>query len=114
MSHWPARPTDRAQPHRIGADPSGGVTGGRPTYLGLEPSGTLTFLHEPAGAATRVGTAVLLCPPFGWEEVCCSRSLRGAATLLARAGHPTARLTLPGTADGAGGPRDGDLLRAVD
>ncbi len=31
--------------------------------------------------------------------------------MLARAGHPTARLTLPGTADGAGGPRDGDLLR---
>jgi hypothetical protein len=86
------------------------VTGGRPTYLELEPSGTLAFLHEPGGAATRVGTAVLLCPPFGWEEVCCARSLRGAATLLALAGHPTARLTLPGTADGAGGPRDGDLL----
>jgi alpha-beta hydrolase superfamily lysophospholipase len=111
MSHGPARPTDRAQRYRIGADPSGGVTGGRPTYLGLEPSGTLTFLHEPCGAAAGVGTAVLLCPPFGWEEVCCSRSLRGAATLLARAGHPTARLTLPGTADGAGGPRDGDLVR---
>ena len=83
----------------------------RPTYLALEPSGTLIFLHEPAGAATDVGTAVLLCPPFGWEEVCSSRSLRDAATALARAGHPTARLTLPGTADGAGGPRDDDLLR---
>ena len=54
---------------------------------------------------------MLLCPPFGWEEVCCSRSLRGAAALIAQAGHPTARLTLPGTADSAGGPRDGDLLR---
>lgn len=83
----------------------------RPTYLALEPSGALIFLHEPAGAATHVGTAVLLCPPFGWEEVCSSRSLRDAATALARAGHPTARLTLPGTADGAGGPRDDDLLR---
>ena len=111
MSPRPPRSFDRAQPHLIGADPSGGVTGGLPTYLGLEPSGTLAFLHEPAGAATGVGTAVLLCPPFGWEEVCCSRSLRVAAALLARAGHPMARLTLPGTADGAGGPRDGDLLR---
>ncbi len=54
---------------------------------------------------------MLLCPAFGWEEVCSSRSLRGAAALLARAGHPTARLTLPGTADAAGGPRDTDLLR---
>jgi alpha-beta hydrolase superfamily lysophospholipase len=87
------------------------MASGRPTYLGLEPSGTLTFLHEPDGEATGVGSAVLLCPPFGWEEVCCSRSLRSAATLLAGAGHPTARLTLPGTADGAGGPSDGDLLR---
>lgn len=86
------------------------MTGGRPTYLELERSGTLAFLHEPSGAATSVGTAVLLCPPFGWEELCCSRSLRGAAMLLARAGHPTARLTLPGTADGAGGPRDSGLL----
>jgi alpha-beta hydrolase superfamily lysophospholipase len=84
---------------------------GRPTYLRLESSGSLAFLHAPAGPAKGVGTAVLLCPPFGWEEVCCSHSMRCAATLLARAGHPTARLTLPGTGDGAGGPRDGDLLR---
>ena len=35
--------------------------------------------------------------------------MRGAATQLARAGYPTARLTLPGTADGAGGPRDAGL-----
>jgi alpha-beta hydrolase superfamily lysophospholipase len=87
------------------------MTTGLPTYLGLEPSGTLVFLHERARGATGVGTAVVLCPPFGWEEVSCSRSLRGAATLLARAGHPTARLTLPGTADGAGGPRDDCLVR---
>ena len=95
--------------HRTGGDRGGGVTGGRPTYLGLESSGTLAFLHEPGGAATEVGIAVLLCPPFGWEEVCCARSMRGAAMQLARAGYPTARLTLPGTADGAGGPRGGDL-----
>lgn len=105
-----ARSTERAQPCRIGVDRLG-VTGGRPIYLGLEPSGTLIFLHEPSGEGTQSGTAVLICPPFGWEEVCCSRSLRGAATILARAGHSTARLMLPGTADGAGGPRDGDLLR---
>ena len=111
MSHVPARPTDDPQLHSIGADPTDDVTGGRPTYLGVEPSGTLTFLHEAAGAAPGVGTAVLLCPPFGWEDVCSSRSLRGAAALFARAGHPTARLTLPGTADAAGGPRDDDLLR---
>ena len=88
--------------HRTGGDRSGGVTGGRPTYLRLESSGTLVFLHEPVGAATEVGTAVSRCPPL-LEEVCCARSMRGAATQLARAELPTARLTLPGTADGVGG-----------
>jgi hypothetical protein len=111
MSHGPGWPGNRAPRHWISTDPTGGVAGGRPTYLALEPSGTVTFLHKPNGTATGVGTAVLLCPPFGWEEVCSSRSLRGAATVLARAGHPTARLTLPGTADGASGPRDDDLLQ---
>jgi hypothetical protein len=90
---------------------SASATGGRPTYLGLEPGGTLMFVHESAAEARVASTAVLLCPPFGWEEVCCSRSLRSAAARMARAGHPTARLMLPGTGDGAGGPRDGDLLR---
>jgi alpha-beta hydrolase superfamily lysophospholipase len=71
----------------------------------------LTFLHGPSDVAGSVGTAVLLCPPFGWEEACCSRALRGAAAILASDGHPTARLALPGTADGGGGPRDPDLLR---
>ena len=90
---------------------SASATGGRPTYLGLDPGGTLMFVHESAAEARVASTAVLLCPPFGWEEVCCSRSLRSAAARMARAGHPTARLMLPGTGDGAGGPRDGDLLR---
>ena len=102
--------SDGAHAQRIGADPNAGVTGGQPIYLELDPSGTLTFLHERPGATTGAVTAMLLCPPFGWEEVCCSRALRGVAAMLARAGHPTARLTLPGTADGAGGPRDADLL----
>jgi len=90
---------------------SASETGGWPTYLGLEPSGTLVFVHEPVAETQGGSTAVLVCPPFGWEEVCSSRSLRSAAALLAQAGHPTARLTLPGTGDGAGGPREGDLLR---
>ena len=90
---------------------SASATGGRPIYLGLEPSGTLLFMHEPAADAPAVATAVLFCPPFGWEDICCSRSLRSAAARMAQTGHPTARLMLPGTGDGAGGPRDGDLLR---
>lgn len=95
---------------RIGPYPDGGVTGGRPIFLELDRSKTLTFLHEPADQPTDVETSVLVCPPFGWEDVCCGRTLRGVAATLARAGYPTARLTLPGTADGSGGPREVDLL----
>jgi alpha-beta hydrolase superfamily lysophospholipase len=92
--------------------PDAGVTGGRPTYVEFDRSTTLTFLHEPANWPTDIEMAVLLCPPFGWEEVCSARALRTVAAALARAGYPTARLTLPGTADGSGGPREPDLLDA--
>lgn len=95
---------------RIGSSPDGGVTGGRPIYLELDRSKTLTFLHEPNDQPADVEMSVLLCPPFGWDEVCCARTLRGVAGTLARAGYPAARLTLPGTADGSGGPRGDDLL----
>jgi alpha/beta superfamily hydrolase len=110
-SHASAPTAGRIEAQWIGGDPSGDASAGRPSYLGVEPSGTPTFLHEVPGIATRLDTAVLLCPPFGWEEVCSYRALRGVAMLLAQAGYPTARLTLPGTGDGAGGPRDGDLVR---
>lgn len=96
----------------IGPYPDGGTTGGWPAYLELDRSTTLAFLHEPADQPADVAAAVLLCPPFGWEEVCCARTLRTVAGALARAGYPTARLTLPGTADGPGGPREPDQLDA--
>jgi alpha-beta hydrolase superfamily lysophospholipase len=63
-------------------------------------------------------TAVLLCPPFGWEDMCCYRVRREWAEHLARAGHTTLRLDLPGSGDSAGAPTDPGQLdawtRAVD
>ncbi|MGA9859156.1 MAG: hypothetical protein WBQ18_14925, partial [Solirubrobacteraceae bacterium] len=57
------------------------------------------MVHLPSRLS---GTAVLIVPPFGWQEVCSYRALRTWAEALADAGHAAARLTLPGTGDSAG------------
>ena len=66
-------------------------------------------------AVTREGgrdTAVILCPPFGWDEVCSYRSRREWALRLAEAGYPSIRPSFPATGDSGGAPRDSDRLDA--
>jgi alpha-beta hydrolase superfamily lysophospholipase len=81
-----------------------------PLFLSCDPDPVLATLHRPDGAGH--DTAVLVCPPFGWEEVCSYRSLRRWAELLAQRGYATLRCGLPGTGDSGGGPRDDDRLGA--
>ena len=69
------------------------------------------FLHMPADGE-RGEIAVLLCPPFGWEDICSYRSRRDWAEQLTVAGHPTLRIDLPGTGDSGGSPRDPARLSA--
>jgi dienelactone hydrolase len=69
------------------------------------------FLHPGSGDSPR-DTAVLICPPFGWEDVCSYRSRREWAEQLARAGYTTMRAELPSTGDSAGTPRDPARLQA--
>lgn len=92
-----------------------------PLFLPAGPDPVFATLHRPApdtgggagGAATAAArTAVILCPPFGWEEVTSYRSLRFWAERLAAAGHPALRVSLPGTGDSGGGPRDEARLEA--
>ena len=114
------------------ADPSATVTGAPmyPAYNrrrhvgdeGLYSRGTRAFyvesgtesafavLHPASGPAR--DTAVLVCPPFGWEETCSRRPLRDWAEDLALAGYPTLRLTLPSTGDSSGSPRDSGIVPA--
>lgn len=93
----------------------------RPLYLqspGAPP--VFAVLHRSAHppAQPQSQTAVLLCPPFGWEDMCCYRVRREWAEHLARAGHTTLRIDLPGSGDSAGAPTDPGQLdawtRAVD
>lgn len=77
-------------------------------YLGAE---TPAFArpHVPSGEPRG---AVLLVPPFGWDEVCAYRSLRALAEQLRETGRLVLRIDLPGTGDAAGGPLDSDRVGA--
>jgi hypothetical protein len=102
------RPSDVPDPGR------GGVTrrGAGAAWLALEPDPVLVFLHEPRRPALASRTAVLLCPPFGWEEICSYRARRAWANALADEGVPAARLTLPSSGDSGGSPNDAQRVRA--
>jgi hypothetical protein len=69
------------------------------------------LLHLPHRDVQR-GAAVLICPPFGWEDVCSYRSRRQWAEELASAGHPVLRIDLPSTGDSGGTPEDPNRLGA--
>jgi pimeloyl-ACP methyl ester carboxylesterase len=84
----------------------------RGVYLdvgGVEPVFALLHMPEEHGQHE---TAVLMCPPFGWEDICSYRSRRAWAQYLAAAGHPTLRVDLPGAGDSGGSPGDARLLAA--
>jgi pimeloyl-ACP methyl ester carboxylesterase len=83
-----------------------------PTFQYLEADFPPVFTaFHPASGESRA-RAVLLCPPFGWEDMCTYRSRRDWAEHLARAGFPTLRIDLPGSGDSAGGPADAGQLNA--
>jgi pimeloyl-ACP methyl ester carboxylesterase len=86
------------------------IVAAMPVYLGTGSDRCFALFHAADSSAAR--SAVLLCPPFGWEEICSYRSRRDWAGELALAGHPTLRFDLPGSGDSPGGPRDPGRLSA--
>lgn len=88
----------------------GPAVASRAVWLALEPNPVLAFLYQAheldTAARPAVSTAVLLCPTFGWEEMCSYRGLRVWSQMLARAGYPAATFDLPGTGDSGGSARD--------
>ncbi|MBV9466480.1 MAG: hypothetical protein JO206_08770 [Solirubrobacterales bacterium] len=80
-------------------------------YLDGAGEPVCAIFHPPAAHFAR-DTAVILCPPFGWDEVCSYRSRREWAKRLAADGYGAIRVSFPGTGDSGGSPRDPDRLDA--
>ncbi len=77
----------------------------RPVVLEVSPDAVFGTFHD-AAPGLEATTAVLLVPPWGWDEVTSYRSRRAWAQRLAADGHPTLRIDLPAAGDSAGDPRD--------
>jgi pimeloyl-ACP methyl ester carboxylesterase len=65
-----------------------------------------------AAAPEAERSSVLICPPWGWDEVACYRPRRAWAQRLAAAGHPTLRFDLPATGNSTGDPGDEGVAAA--
>lgn len=76
-----------------------------PFYLATTPDPVFAWSHTPDPGVRR-GTGVVVCAPWGWEEVASYRSRRTWAHDLAAAGHPVLRFDAPGAGDSGG--RDSD------
>jgi pimeloyl-ACP methyl ester carboxylesterase len=83
----------------------------RPLYLNSDADPVFAVFH-PANSEAQRQTAVLIAPPFGWEDICSYRSRREWAHHLARLGYPTLRIDLPGTGDSGGSAQDANLVTA--
>lgn len=89
----------------------GGVPLARPLWLDVAPDPVFGTHHAPAPGTVRP-TAVLILPPWGWDEVTSYASRRAWAERLAADGHHALRIDLPGTGDSGGAPADPDRVQA--
>ena len=82
----------------------------RPLYLEMAAGPVFGMFHAPAAGVDRRETAVLIAPPWGWDEVASYSGRRAWADELATAGHATLRIDLPGSGDSAGTAADPGLV----
>jgi alpha-beta hydrolase superfamily lysophospholipase len=83
----------------------------REFYLRVEPDPVFAVAHLPQATAART-TGVLMCPSFGWDDLCTHRTKRTWADAFSAAGYPTLRFDIPGTGDSGGSARDTGRLAA--
>ena len=78
----------------------------QPVYFG---AGLFGWLHRPGSDAV-VDIGLVICNPFGFEEVCAHRSLRHLAITAAAAGIPVLRFDYAGCGNSAGDEFQADML----
>jgi dienelactone hydrolase len=83
-----------------------------PLYLDRDGADSVFAIVNRPAAGERRDLAVLICPPFGWDDICSYRSRRALAERLAGAGYTTLRIDFPGTGDSGGSPEDPGRVRA--
>ena len=82
-----------------------------PFYFG--PAARRLFgWYYPARFGAERASAVVLCPPIGYEAVCTSATYRYLAERLSDAGYPVLRFDYDGTGDSFGSDEDSDRLQS--
>jgi alpha-beta hydrolase superfamily lysophospholipase len=83
----------------------------RPFHLSTGDT-TILAVHDAPEVGIEGRRPVLICPPWGWEDVASYRTRRGWARRLAAGGHDTLRFDLPATGNSDGRPSDEGVLEA--
>lgn len=79
-------------------------------YLDVAPDASVFALLDRPAEAPASATGVLLCSPWGWDEIASYRSRRDWAERLAAAGHPCLRFDFPAAGDSTGVAATTDLV----
>ena len=103
---------DRVAIRRVGTARDLVATTGPAALSRRDPGRGLRVVPRAAADGRGSKTAVLICPPWGWDEVASYRSRRAWAEHLAERGHPTLRIDFPGSGDSAGSPADPGRVEA--
>ena len=83
----------------------------RPFYLATVPDPVFAVFHPAATGPS--ATAVILCSPWGWDDVASYRARRTWAEQLAAGGYPTLRFDFPGSGDSGGSADDPGRVEAA-
>ena len=82
-----------------------------PLYFGAPGAELFGWMHDaPEGSSSAFG--LLVCSPFGFDEICAHRSLMHLAAASAAAGIPTLRFDYAGSGDSCGDEFEPERLTA--